>query len=389
MKSGPNAGSIPTTDKRTDHGGKMKIKTTFTIAAILLAAAQFACAATVTLTPLNVFLNKPVGLGYNSVSSSLIISINYDNGLPNQFAQLPASGVPSQFSNASGWSHGEEITHTIIPTALVGFQTGDVYAPNGEPGGIGRIRADGTEERFWTALVDGQNTESGSVSGLYLDTAGVFTDDYRLIAVTTAGGIWRVKSDGTAKLLKQTSFTTLEGVVTVPNNSRYGPWMNQVLVGAENASEILAVTAGGVVTPYSLTANGQTVTPEDILIVPANQNFFITDFGSNRLLTAPASQFTSLAGEIIVTQEGLAKLVHVTGFSGQSAQGELLYSGANTFERSHHRQPAAAEHCGNRRGDQPFDWRRRRSRRLHFETLDSGRAVDGEYPGHQKPNERR
>ncbi len=141
----------------------MKIKTTFTIAAILLAAAQFACAATVTLTPLNVFLNKPVGLGYNSVSSSLIISINYDNGLPNQFAQLPASGVPSQFSNASGWSHGEEITHTIIPTALVGFQTGDVYAPNGEPGGIGRIRADGTEERFWTTLVDGQNTESGSV----------------------------------------------------------------------------------------------------------------------------------------------------------------------------------------------------------------------------------
>src|SRR5439155_20063891 len=129
MKSGPNAGSIPTTDKRTDHGGKMKIKTTLTIAAILLAAAQFSCAATVTLTPLNVFLNKPVGLGYNSVSSSLIISINYDNGLPNQFAQLPASGVPSQFSNASGWSHGEEITHTIIPTALVGFQTGDVYAP--------------------------------------------------------------------------------------------------------------------------------------------------------------------------------------------------------------------------------------------------------------------
>ena len=50
----------------------MKIKYAFAMAAGFLTAAQSLLAATINLTPLNVLLNVPVGLGYSPVSSSLM-----------------------------------------------------------------------------------------------------------------------------------------------------------------------------------------------------------------------------------------------------------------------------------------------------------------------------
>lgn len=57
------------------------------------------------------------------------------------------------------------------------------------PGALARISADGASVRNpWVTLPG----ESGLVAGgLYLDRTGVFGGD--LIAVTTTGGVWRIK----------------------------------------------------------------------------------------------------------------------------------------------------------------------------------------------------
>ena len=130
-----------------------------------------------------------------------------------------------------------------------------------------------------------------------------------LIAVTTFGEVWRVTSLGVATHVASLG-THLEGVTTVPNSpATYGPWAGKILIGAEAAGagtgRLYTVDLGGVVTEYNLG-----IKPEDIDIVPPNENFYGVSFSglTTRLVGAPAVEFADKVGNIVITTESPGKM---------------------------------------------------------------------------------
>ena len=144
------------------------------------------------------------------------------------------------------------------------FIPGELFSATGVPGVIARVAADGaTVQNPWVTLPG----ETGPVDGgLYVDRTGVFGGD--LIAVTTAGGVWRITSAGVTTRVVQLT-TPLEGVTTVPNDAaEYGPWAGKILVGARAQNAIYAIDAQGQSTSYSIG-----ISPQDIRIIPSTRKF--------------------------------------------------------------------------------------------------------------------
>ena len=157
-----------------------------------------------------------------------------------------------------------------------------------------RISPNGsTVQNPWVTLQD-----PGLLRGsLFQDRYGVFGGD--LIVVTTTGGVWRVDSAGAATQLANLD-VHLEGVTTVPDDpGRYGPWAAKVVVGAEQQGNIHTVDAQGNIDTFSIG-----ISPEDIEIIPAGENFVGVDFGGKQLQGAPASEFAGMAGDFLIAQEG-------------------------------------------------------------------------------------
>jgi hypothetical protein len=91
----------------------------------------------------------------------------------------------------------------------------------------------------------------------------------------------------------------LEGLTTVPNDPlKYGPWAGKILAGAENEGRIYSIAADGSSQYWELGIN-----PEDIEIIPADQNFYGVNYGASQLMGAPASEFTGLVGDVLIAQE--------------------------------------------------------------------------------------
>src|SRR5207247_1114799 len=121
-----------------------------------------------------------------------------------------------------------------------------------------------------------------------------------LIVDTTAGGVWEIDVNGHAIKLGRTG-TFLEGVTTVPNDPvRYGPLAGKVLALNEDDTGIFTVDLAGNVTSINLGVSGL----ETAHVIPANENFFGVDFGESRLLGATAAGFSTMVGDILLTQEG-------------------------------------------------------------------------------------
>ena len=157
-----------------------------------------------------------------------------------------------------------------------------------------------------------------------VDRTGVWGGD--LIAATTAGEVWRVDVAGNASLLNDVN-THLEGLLTVPNDAaKYGPLAGKIIAGAEGQGLLYAFNSDGTYSTYNLGVN-----VEDIDMITAGENFFGVNYGTGRLLGAPASQFASIAGDILLTQEfgagsGLFRL-HWDG-SGLAAEPLTLGAGS-------------------------------------------------------------
>jgi hypothetical protein len=78
----------------------------------------------------------------------------------------------------------------------------------------------------------------------------------------------------------------------------YGPLAGRIIAGAEGQSRLYAIDTTGDVDFYNM---GFGV--EDIDMIVAGENFFGVNFGSNRILGAPAAEFAPYAGEILLTTE--------------------------------------------------------------------------------------
>jgi RHS repeat-associated protein len=255
--------------------------------------------------------NSPIGIDYHPPTGKVIMSVNYNSGgQPFNFETVAADGTHSAFSNIRGLT--DELKLATVRddnngggTSIGGFRVGEMFTGSGVPGVIVRVSPDGsTVQNPWVTLPG----ESGLMRGsLYVDRTGIYGGD--LIVVTTSGGVWRVSSAGQPTKLAQIP-THLEGLSTIPDvPERYGPWAGKILVGAENERRFYAVDAQGHTDSYDIG-----ISPEDIDIIPARENFFGVAFGNGALMGAPASTFSGMVGDLLVTQEfGTLFRVHWNG----------------------------------------------------------------------------
>jgi hypothetical protein len=259
-----------------------------------LALAAPATAIEITLTQISTPFNTPIGIDYHEPTNSVVMSVNYITGLPHNFERVNFDGSHVQFSSASGFTEEVKIA-TVRSGNVGGFTVGDLFTGNGVDGEIARITDNGaTVINPWASL---PGVNNGLMRGsLYVDRTSVWGGD--LIVVTTTGQVWRTTSAGAPTPLA-TLNTHLEGVITVPNDAvKYGPLAGKIIAGAEGEGRLYIIdTAGNV----SFINPGVSI--EDIDLIPANENFFGVNFGTSRILGAPAGDFTPIAGDILLTQE--------------------------------------------------------------------------------------
>lgn len=298
----------------------------------LMAGASSATGQQISLVQISTNFNSPIGIDHHEPSNSVVLSVNYsNNGQPWNFERILADGSHVQFSTVSGFTDEVKIA-TIRSGATGGFTPGDLFVGNGTPGEIARITDDGnTVISPWAQLGSAAGLMRGS---LYHDRTDVFGGD--LIAVTTTGEVWRIHADGsTSGTPLATLATHLEGLITVPDDAAtYGPLAGTIICGAENQHLLYSIDPAGQVSSYSLG-----VDIEDIEMISPSENFFGINFGTNLVLGAPASQFTSMVGDILLTQEvhsgsGLFRL-HWDGTSLSATQLTLAAGSASPGQWEH------------------------------------------------------
>jgi RHS repeat-associated protein len=258
------------------------------------------------LSAISTGFNSPIGIDYHQPTNKVVMSVNYNGGgQPHNFELIAADGTHSRFSNISGLTDELKLATARDDgggMSLGGFRAGELFTGSGAPGVIVRVTADGSAvQNPWVTLPGENGLMRGS---LYVDRTGVFGGD--LIAVTTAGGVWRINAAGQATQLARIP-THLEGLSTIPDiPQKYGPWAGKILIGAEQQRGFYTVDARGNTAFFDLG-----ISPEDIDIIPENENFFGVDFGSSRLMGAPAAAFRDMVGDILVAQEGPGVLYRV------------------------------------------------------------------------------
>ncbi len=263
------------------------------VATLVLFGAPVLPVSAINLTQISTTFNNPIGIDYHEPTNSIVVSVNYPSGQPHNFERINFDGTHVQFSSLSGFTDEVKIA-TVRSGNVGGFTTGDLFTGNGVDGQIMRITGNGAVASLF---VDLPGVGNGLMRGsLYVDRTGVFGGD--LIAVTTGGEVWRVNSLGAPTKLADVN-THLEGVITVPNDpTKYGPLAGKIIAGAEGQVRLYAIDTAGNTAFYNLN-----VSIEDIDLIPANENFFGVNFGTGRILGAPASDFVSMVGDILLTQE--------------------------------------------------------------------------------------
>ncbi len=265
----------------------------------------------ITFTAISTPFTTPIGIDFHEPTRSVILSANYPSGMPSNLERITQDGTHFAFSNLKGLT--EEIKIATVRSGNVGgFLTGELVVGNGLDGQLVRISADGnTVNNPWVSLSGaGHGLFRGS---LHFDSTGLYGGD--LIAVTTVGEVWRIKSDGTPTKLASLG-VHLEGLIVVPNApARYGPLAGKILVGAEEQTNLHVLDNSGLVTTLMVG-----VKVEDIDIVRPSENFFGINFGTSRLVGASAESFANMVGDIVLTQEDVP--------AGQSGLFRLFWDGS-------------------------------------------------------------
>ncbi len=275
----------------------MRLRALITAFAIVVAGAASGAPINLTQVGTATFPN-PIGIDYHQPLNSMVFSINYPGGVPANFAQFDiASGTFLPFSSISGLTEEVKIA-TARPGNPGGWAAGTMFTGNGIDGQITRINPDGTLFGGNALWVDLPGAGNGLMRGsLYVDRTGDWGGD--LIAVTTTGQVWRIDGATNTPTMVANVGTHLEGVATVPNDpAKYGPLAGKIIAGAEGAGLMYAFGQDGSVTPHALG-----VSIEDIDLIDANENFFGVNFGTAKILGAPASDFAAFVGDILLTQE--------------------------------------------------------------------------------------
>jgi len=269
----------------------------------LLACSLFLCfvlvppaiAVPITLTQISTGFNSPIGIDYYEPTNEVVVSVNYSaGGVPHNFDLIHNDGTHTQFSSVAGLTNEVKIA-TVRSGNPGGFTTGDLFVGNGVDGQITRLTNGGaTVINPWVSLPGAGN---GLIRGsLHVDRTGVWGGD--LIVVTTGGEVWRINSAGVPTFVADVN-THLEGLSTVPNDpAKYGILAGKIIAGAEGQGRLYYFDTSG---SWSFMNPGVNI--EDIDLIPANENFFGVNFGTNTILGATPLDFSTMVDDILLTQE--------------------------------------------------------------------------------------
>jgi len=248
----------------------------------------------ITLKAITTPFSTPIGIDFHEPTKSVVLSANYPSGLPVNFERIEFDGTHQPFSNVSGLTDEIKIA-TVRSGNVGGFETGTLFVGNGTDGQIAKISPDGSEVvNPWVTLpAGGHGLFRGS---LYVDPTGLYGGD--LIAVTTAGEVWRITSAGAPTQIAALG-VHLEGLSIVPDApARFGPLAGKIIAGAEEQGLLHAFDMTGLVGSYSLG-----VAVEDIDFVHKKENFFGINYGTSQLLGASSTDFENMVGDIVLAQE--------------------------------------------------------------------------------------
>ena len=286
-------------------------------------------------TAISTEFNAPIGIDFHEPTSSVVMSVNYSGGSPNNFERVELDGSHVQFSSISGLSN--EVKIATARTSAGGFTPGELFVGNGVDGQIVRVSADGTSvQNPW---VDLPGSSNGLLRGsLYVDRTGVW--NYDLLAVTNNGEFWRIDSSGNATLVADVG-VHLEGLVSVPDKpARFGTLAGLALAGAENQGVLYGFDTSGTISTWNLG-----VAVEDIDYVEPYENFFGVNYGTSRLVGVLGRELLPMAGDIILTQEFASNsgLFHLR-WTGTDVVADVLEpaTGSATLSQWEHVTTAAA-----------------------------------------------
>ncbi|HET9870920.1 MAG TPA: hypothetical protein VFR02_10555, partial [bacterium] len=240
------------------------------------------------------------GIDYFPVLNRLLISDHGSfNGVGHNFFTVGANGSIAPFTAINDLP--DEINITIARdecngNSLGGFVAGTIFTEGTGSGTVGKISPDGASfQNPWVTLPG----ESGR-KGLWLDRTGIFGGD--LLVINNTGGFWRVNAQGGYSKVATLPSGDYDGLTTVPNDpARFGPWAGTALTAQEQNSTIYSIAPDGAVSSYFF-APGVGAAINDMLLVPPNENLFMTAYNSF-VYGVPASQLSGIAGDFLVPGE--------------------------------------------------------------------------------------
>ncbi|HQR40757.1 MAG TPA: hypothetical protein PLF26_20410, partial [Blastocatellia bacterium] len=279
--------------------------------------AETATATNLALVPLGITANGVASVAFDQGSGGLVTSAHAPTGLPANLERIAASGAISAVSGVTGIAGELPVATPRVDRdrlSLGRFGIGGIYFGTNVAGTIGRVTGSGAATAGWVVLPN----EPGLVRGLAFDATGSFGGD--LLAVTTFGNVWRVASSGTARLVAATG-RPLSSVAVLPENpTKYGPWSGRLLALSGTDGTVVAIDSHGAsaATPIG-------VGPGDLSVVAADENFYGVDAGLGHLVAASATQFSGMAGDLLIAERTPGNLWRVW-WDGSNIQKEQIAS---------------------------------------------------------------
>ena len=196
-----------------------------------------------------------------------------------------------------------------------GFDAGDTFAGNGQPGQIVKVSG-ATAANPWVTLPVDSPIDRDNI---YQDATCSFEGDLIVASNDEQSGgsrLWRITAAGV-----HTPIVSLNGhvdfVVTLPGDAlKFGPIAGRIVAGDTANGTLYAIDAGGSVVTvgtsagdYQNYATGRAIRPASLDVIPKSRpnaandgDFYAIDAANNRLLTASNAQFDCQCGSLLMTE---------------------------------------------------------------------------------------
>ena len=245
--------------------------------------------------------NSTIAFNYNG--TSFVGTVYFNNQLYStdlNGGSVAKFGTPLGTGTSAGVQASSVVGEVVIGASLgqAGFAVGDIYAGSQANTNIFRYSPNGSSQSLFATLP----TTAGNVRQIFFDPGSSFGGN--MLVTTSSGEIFEVTSAGVVSLLASVGEDT-EGMAIA--SATFGPYAGQLLVTSESSGTLRLVSPGGVITVVG--SLGKFPGAETVSVVPLDlsasnplEGFYVANYPLN-VQFASASNFTSLLGDAVVTDE--------------------------------------------------------------------------------------